>query len=864
MLLLLPTLLATLALAGEPPPPPGALWQARKAEYTLQRQEDGSFLLDGTVELGALDPEAAVLPWLTGEGLVIEGTGGVAAVTATRLELVLPGTATRAVATVRARIAPSEGALTVHLGVTAPLQRVRVDAPGFDITIDDARGGALRGNLLVVHTAPQVERTAEPETALALGEVAAAAWGTDDGAVASRARLRWRVVRGEMDTFRVDVGALEEVELTGPNVASWSRSGRIVTVRAKAPVRAGFVVDIEGRRATPTGNFPLPAPVPLDVSRVDRWWTLGRAAEGELTPQSAPAGVAGRTLPEWARGLSDTPPLAFWHGNADVTLRSSRYTALMGPDTVVETARFVLATNDDGRLLLRATWQVRNERSQYLHVIPGAGWRPMTARVTGDPVSVLSDGSGGVYVPLEKSIETLQGLLTFPVEVTWIVDDAAWERRGTYAFALPAVDAPIQRADWEVHLPRGYERIGVRDEGRRGRPDFGPVLFGKKSGSGSGDGDGFTDAEGDWDEDAEMEEEGRDANQERLDAAEAAMSNATRAYQKNDFETAQQWLATAKEAAPEDQNVDRLQSNLDVLLGGVASDDSGARRVRDLANAKTIDAQNEQAKVEEKASEALRKGDDQAALGYLAQASQLSSSIAVTEQRESGEQQDKAEAYKAKVDVAKKQIEARASTVTAVEKPTPVSGSVSGIFVVDGKVSRDSRSGGGEATVDNERAYQMDADIPADDEPVQYIEPEEILLEDPVVEEVVDTEQTSSGQTLTREFLERIPTGRSYRSTVQSAPAAAAPKPDHGRGERAPMAPPAVVAATTPPPSRGPPPPPPPPPPTGRTALVVTASPLTPALPLGTPIVTTTSALLPEGQHPTFSLRYRRTPGDPR
>ena len=90
-----------------PPPPPGAHWQARKAEYTLQRQEDGSFLLDGTVELGALDPEAAVLPWLTGEGLVIDGTGGVAAVTATHLELVLPGTATRAVATVRAASPPA-------------------------------------------------------------------------------------------------------------------------------------------------------------------------------------------------------------------------------------------------------------------------------------------------------------------------------------------------------------------------------------------------------------------------------------------------------------------------------------------------------------------------------------------------------------------------------------------------------------------------------------------------------------------------------------------------------------------------------------------------------------------------------------
>ena len=94
MLSLLPPLIAALALAAEPPP--GARWQARRAEYTLHRQEDGSFLLDGAVELGALDAQAAVLPWLTGEGLLIEGTGGVASVGVSHLELVLPGTGSRA------------------------------------------------------------------------------------------------------------------------------------------------------------------------------------------------------------------------------------------------------------------------------------------------------------------------------------------------------------------------------------------------------------------------------------------------------------------------------------------------------------------------------------------------------------------------------------------------------------------------------------------------------------------------------------------------------------------------------------------------------------------------------------------------
>jgi hypothetical protein len=525
-------------------------------------------------------------------------------------------------------------------------------------------------------------------------------------------------------------------------VARWSREGDVVTIEARTPVRGGFVVDVEGRRPLPTADVPLPAPTPLDVRRVERWWTLGRADEGELLPESYPERVAARALPEWARGLSDTPPLASWHGAAPVVLRAARYEAVMGPDTVVEDARFVLATNPDGRVLLRGTWRVRNERSQYLHVVAPPGWRPLTARVTGDPVSVLADGAGGVYVPLEKSIETLRGLLAFPVEVTWVAEGPAWARRGERRFELPAVDAPIQQATWEVHLPRGFE--AVRHRGDREVPMAPPV-------SGA-------------------------------DIADAALSNATRAYQENDFEAAQGWVDAAKEARPDDQNVDRLQSNLDVLLdtkdteGG---EDVGVRRVRDLANAKTIDAQNEQAVAEEKADAALRAGDEAAALDYLGKAEQLSASIAVTEQRESADQDDKAVAYKQKSDFARATLAKKRNGSSAAPSSSTSTGRIEPIA---GLAATTPPSG--HAGVKAPMAPTT-ADVPADADTteVPVVEPAQIDL-----------------------------------------PAARKPAPE-------------------------------------RPGLTVRASPLTPALPLGTPALTHEQALLAAGEFPTFTVLYRPTPG---
>jgi hypothetical protein len=865
------------AFADEPDVIPPA-WGATDATWKVVVPADGGPLgLDLEWRFTALRPGWWEVP-LAGPGFVVTDVSGPAIASADGLRLLLAPGASSAVVKVHGTLLPSSpGAASLGL-LPAAREHVLVDAPGRDVKVAGAVDGWLAaGDALTLSWAPHAEEVRAAPQPLAMAEVSTAVW-SEPGALLTRSVVRWKVARGELDRFELDVAGLAEVEVDGANLARTTRAGDVLVLEPRAPVRGSFVVSVRGRSVlSGDAEVTVPAPQPRATARVDRYWTLGRSEEGELVPVSGPRSVSARALPEWARGLSDTPPMAYWQGAAPLRIRPARFEPLMGPDTVIERAELVVAASEEGRLLVRSTWNVRNERRQYLHVSPSARFRPMTARVSGEPVLVLSDGAGGIYVPLEKSVETVQGLLTFPVELTWIAEEDAWARRGDRTIALPAVDAPIQAVSWEVHLPRGRTAPGALP------PQ--PAV--------------------------------------EADEGEEELQKAVTAYKNNDFAASSEWLGHARAAGSTDANVDRLQSNLDVLLGddgkkdeekpeaSEAPEDVATRRVRDLANAKTITMQVAQDKATVAAKKAVAKGDVAEAERYLHEVVALSGSIGVTEQKESADQDERraeALALLESVEATKAQIETPPPETAPPETtPAPMGGDADGEpaaneYVVDGLITMEPP----------EQDAPAEPGVPAAAAP-------------------------STGKALEEEYVARVPVGRVYEEVVQAtagvlrgggrshaakrkregsvdadgvpevapdvADASPAAEPD-AAGENAPahaaaapivfedldiegqLAPAADIPAgsdafapqsatsttapqggpTAPSPILAPPPPPAPPraAPEARAALQVHAAPLTLALPLGGAVVRSTAALLPAGAAPTLTLSYKTPAGAPR
>ncbi|MFZ5482263.1 MAG: hypothetical protein ACOZNI_36215 [Myxococcota bacterium] len=845
-------MLADLVAEGlaEPDPPPAPAWLPIAATYRVRVPAEGPLQLEVSYRFRALR-EGWLDAALIGPGMVVTGATGPVVAAPSGVYLVLkPGTGETTV-TVRGSLEGSPG--SASLGVLpAAAQRVIVEAPGLDVEVAGAVDGALAAaDRLALTWAPHVEKGPEVARPVVVAETATAAWG-EEGALEVRARVRWRVLRGEVGRFVLDVSGLEEAEADGANVASQRREGSQLVIETREPVKGGFEVLVRGR--APLREAPMPGPRPVEVSRVDRWWTVGRSDEGELVPVGELRSVAQRTMPSWAKGLSESAPVASFHGEAAPGLRPARYEPLMGPDTVVEQADFVVTTSREGRVLLRATWRLRNERRQYLRVRPPApGWVPLTARVSGQPVSVLSDGEGGVYVPLEKSVETVQGLLNFPVEVTWVGAGDTWEKKGERTFALPAVDAPIQSAAWELHLPRGVEVPGA--EGVDGT-----VVMD------TGD-----------------------------DEAEEAVQRAVDAYKSNEWDAAQHALDEARALGADDENVSRLQSNLDALYSKDTStpDDTATRRVRELANAKTSSMQVKQEKKLEEARDAEAAGDLERASSLYGEVADLAKNIGVTEQKESAEQtvvlEEAQKALASTEGKKKKKAEEDQREAQAIEKLDAdrdevadgedfyeldgVEGGVEGGVVggvlggvgdqtgVGGLGTYGHGAGGGGSTgygtvgwTEPESVEEEPAPEPA--QPVE-VTAGTLVLDSPTrsaprsdkmseTRRVAGTRRGSRTQTeIEFEDADRTPA----KPAIVPAPAAA-PAPQFA---------PVEIAGEL----EAPPPPPPPPrsEPEGRAALEVEASPFTVALPLAGATVRHEAALLPADAFPTLTVQYRTLPG---
>jgi hypothetical protein len=494
-------------------------------------------------------------------------------------------------------------------------------------------GGSGLGLRLVPHKAPVDRGTlavAHAALGLTVGEVVYSA----------QARLRWELRAGELSTVHFTVGdAAPDLEITGPAVADWSRSGQAVTVNLLRP--ESYLVELEARwtGAVPrgdTGKIAVPDLVPADAFRFDRTLHLSRDGQIEVVPVLTNwSGVPFQELPEWGRGLVlGTPTASFLaSGRASGELKTFRFTPVSAPPAFVDVATITAAVNQEGTVLMRAHYAVRNDRAAHLRIRPPAGASVVGARVAGQTAVVAVDGQDWL-IPLEKSVETVEGLLSFPVEVILLLSQDPWERREQRALPVPAVDAPVAVSRARVYLPPGWKSRA--EAGDSDRVDDFSSGHGIAYGSGSG----------------------------KAAEAENLMQQAVGAWMSNDFDQVQGLLDDLDDIGGLDGNAMRLQSNLDVISGEAAGeyDVTLERRIKGQAKARSDDDEREQAQSLKEADEAYLSGDYGRAQTNYKKALKIGEKLDKLEQTESVEVSSRNVALESKlleVEILSKDLEKR-------------------------------------------------------------------------------------------------------------------------------------------------------------------------------------------------------------
>lgn len=450
-----------------------------------------------------------------------------------------------------------------------------------------------------------------------------------DAELRGRALVTWTILRGSVNSLIVDAENLgDDLEINGPGIREWRRIGSRIEVLLQAPTRDRIALDFRWSQAlspSTESSLPLPRITPVEVFRGAHALQLARDGEIEVIPRLGEwAAVASADLPTWGRGLVEGTPTAAYTTTPkrDGTLSLLRFVPVESPPVVVDVAAITVATSREGRLLMRAHYEVRNERAAHLRVTPPPGMRILGAQVAGETSLPARDRDGAWLIPLRRSIETVKGALTFPVEVTLLGESDAWQRRERRKLTLPAVDAPIAVTRLTLYLPPGYtSKLG---------PGDGDVVDDFTRGEGITYGMGIGDV--------------------GIVQADAHFQGAVQSWLANDFAGAQAELDALHNLGASNENVDRLQANLDVIVGGKDKDKNqdstgtgGAdaaieRRIKEQAKARAAEDIRLQASSQQQAEEYSRSGEYELAEASYAQAIEIGERLAMLEQDESVEQ----------------------------------------------------------------------------------------------------------------------------------------------------------------------------------------------------------------------------------
>ncbi len=126
-------------------------------------------------------------------------------------------------------------------------------------------------------------------------------------------------------------------------------------------------------------------------------------------------------------------------------------------EAVARSARFQTTVLEDGHVVTRALFAVRNEDRQYLRLNIPKSAKVWTVAVAGKPVKAVSDDSGALAIPLPRREAAT-------VEVVY---DLRRARLGSFAKVTlqgPRADLVVTNLIWQVHVPNTLTAVHVHTE----------------------------------------------------------------------------------------------------------------------------------------------------------------------------------------------------------------------------------------------------------------------------------------------------------------------------------------------------------------------------------------------------------------
>jgi hypothetical protein len=272
------------------------------------------------------------------------------------------------------------------------------------------------------------------------------------------------------------IGLPEEfdlVDVVGEGIRAWDENEGegdgepSLSVTTAFEIEGTFALTILMERAYVDGEeiVSIPAVTPRNTKRNTGFLSIVSDAGFEISEHEAQAlrPQDPSELPDVLLSLSDLPPILGYRHTDDgwalsvFVTRGEFLPVIVG---FIDSANTVGIVTDDGKLVMRTHYYVRNRGLQYLRMTLPEGGDFWSAAVSGRPTNVSRDPDGTVLIPLPLERTALdepivvETVIYVPVKRIGVV--------GAVTLPMPILNVPVAEMMATLYLPEGrrYVRFG--------------------------------------------------------------------------------------------------------------------------------------------------------------------------------------------------------------------------------------------------------------------------------------------------------------------------------------------------------------------------------------------------------------------
>ena len=286
--------------------------------------------------------------------------------------------------------------------------------------------------------------------------------GLGEDSTSVNAEVNLEVTQGAARQVKIQVPDKVTInQVLGAMVADWEVKAGELSVTFLEPVeqKARFVITGETRTSR-EGQIDIPLLRLLDAERETGGVAVEVLGAGEIKDakseglESADATDLGEMVA--SRQSQSLSAFRFRPGATKLArslrVEVARYTPQAVLMANVEEARYQVLISGEGKILVQARYAIRNNQRNFLKITLPAGATLWSASLAGKAVRPGQSPDGSLLLPLDKA-RSGEEAPVFAVEVVFLARGTAWNDKGQFKLAMPALDLPVSRTGLLVYVP---------------------------------------------------------------------------------------------------------------------------------------------------------------------------------------------------------------------------------------------------------------------------------------------------------------------------------------------------------------------------------------------------------------------------